>query len=711
MAKESLDPFFQPRSIAIVGASPGKGGFADHVLWNLRNYGVKVPVTAIHPRHTEVDGYPCRPSLSAMDYVPDLVIIGVRRESVAGLLAECVKLKVPAVTIVAVGFAEQHDEAGYALQAELDRIHAGSATRIIGPNTIGVGSFMFDVVSTATGNMPPSVPRGPIAVVSKSGGLATGIVNRGIKMGLGFSFTVALGNEMDVTFGEVLEYVGSRDEVKTVICYMESIRDLQGLRKAIASCNARGKPVIFLKGGATSAGSHAAASHTGRLTGDGAIWRGLAAQFGLVEAVSLDHALTTALIFSKHGPAVAKSVGGMGQGGGMTVLLADMFARGNLHAPTPSPETQAKMRAALTTVPPNNPFDTGGVYLGGDGTELPRALRALAEDPAIGAMIIMAIPTHRERTRVIIAAFIAATADLPKPVIVLSYDSDDSQAHDMLRKAGILVIAQPDTGIQSIKSWLEYESGAVTQPNKPRMIAADATRTQAVQAHLTQAIKAGDGAILEDDGKALLGRYGLRYPAERVVTDAPAAVRAAEALGYPVALKILSQAMLHRGIGKGVFLGLRTPDQVNDAFARLGGTDPAPRVLVQRMAEPGVEFLIGALRDPEFGLVMAIGLGGARAELMKDTLFCAPPVTRHDLRQMLDRWPVLNALLAHGDKIDTEALLDAALAVAQFLAEAGEAVAELDVNPVIVGPPGAGAVAVDALIILQSPGAGPGHAG
>ena len=183
-------------------------------------------------------------------------------------------------------------------------------------------------------------------------------------------------------------------------------------------------------------GSRAAASHTGKLTADGAIWRGLAAQFAIIDASSIDHALTTALIFTKHGQSPGTTIGGMGQGGGMTVLLADLCSRSGITAPVPSPATQAKMREALPTVTPSNPFDTGGVYLGGDGTELPRALRALAEEPSIGVMVIFAIPTHRDRTRVIIGAFVEATRNLPKPVIILSYDSDLSEAHRMMREIG-----------------------------------------------------------------------------------------------------------------------------------------------------------------------------------------------------------------------------------------------------------------------------------
>jgi acetate---CoA ligase (ADP-forming) len=714
MKKASIDPFFRPKSIAVVGASgEKKGSFADLVLWNLRNFGVSVPVMAIHPRHKSVGGFPCLPSLSSMSERPDLCIIGVRRQSVQPVLEECVRLGVPAVTIVATGFVEQHTDEGLMLQDGLARVHGSSdVTRIIGPNTIGVSSFATHTVSTATGNMPAIVPEGQVAIVSKSGGISTALLTRGIAMGLGFCYKVAVGNEMDVRFGEVLQYYADREEARIIICHMEGVSDLQDLRQGVEACISKGKPVIFIKGGVTSAGSRAAASHTGRLTGEGAIWRGIAAQLGVIEASSIDHALVTALLFSKFGPSHGKTVGGMGLGGGLTVILADMFSRGGLFAPIPSPDTQAKMREALPTVAPNNPFDTGGVYLGGDGTELPRALRALAEDAAIGAIVILATATQRDRTDVIIPAIISATSNLPKPVVILSYDVPGCRAHSMLRDAGLLVIEAPDTGIHAVKTWLEYafpDTSTREAVDSVRGTAADSLKVRSsiaatAIARLNQSMAAGDAAILEDVGKELLGLYGVGYPPERSVADKGAAVSAAEELGFPVALKLLSQKMLHRGIGTGVFLNLRNAVDVDSACHNLEATSsklPDARLLVQKMANQGAEFLIGAVRDPEFGLVMAIGTGGSDVESRKDTQFCALPVTDSELRRLLSGASALRG--AGLENYDFEALLAAASGIARFLQDAGDYIDELDVNPMIVGKLGEGAVAVDALLILRSP--------
>jgi acyl-CoA synthetase (NDP forming) len=699
MTKATLDPFFKPKSIAVVGASGSNAGFGDTVLWNLRNFGATAKITAIHPRHSEVNGIPCVPSLSDMPERPDLCIICVRRQLAAPLLEECVRLGVPAVTIVATGFAETHEEEGIALQAALDAAHKGaSATRVIGPNTIGVSSFVTHTVSTATGNMPGVVPAGPVAIVSKSGGISSALLARGISLGLGFCYKVAIGNEMDVSFGEVLAYMAERDEARIVVCYMEGVRDLDDLRRGIAACNARGKPVIFIKGGATSAGSRAAASHTGKLTGDNAIWRGIAAQFGVIEAVSIDHALTTAALFAKHGVARGKTVGGMGQGGGLTVMLADMFARAGLVAPVPSAATQQIMREALVTVTPNNPFDTGGVYLSGDGTELPRALRALSEEPGIGAMIILETATQRERTKAIIPAIISATANLSKPVVILSYDNPGSAAHQLLHDANLLVFGNPDTGIQAIKTWLEYTP---LEPAAEREGPRDAVRAQAVQARLRAAGANAARAVLEDAGKAALADYGVAAPAECAVESVEAAVAAADRIGYPVAMKILSPNMLHRHVGKGVLLGINDAAGVRAAYARLGEAAIADaRVLVQKMAGCGTEFLVGAVRDPELGLALAIGGGGANVESRKDTVFCTLPVTRAELRRLLVRLPELQGEQA--GRVDLDALIETAAGIASFLEDAGAIIDELDVNPVIVGAPGEGAVAVDALIILSA---------
>jgi len=702
MKKTGLDAFFAPRRIAVVGATGGAAGFGDTVLWNLRNFGATAAVAVVHPRHTEVHGHPCYPSLSAIPERPDLVVIAVRRQLVAPVLEECVRLGVPAVTIVATGFAETHEEEGMALQAALDAAHAVAGdpgkTRIIGPNTIGVSSFATHTVSTATGNMPGVVPTGPVAIVSKSGGISSALLARGIALGLGFCYKVAIGNEMDVSFGEVLEYVAARDEARLVLAYMEGVRDLADLRRGIAACTARGKPVIFIKGGATSAGSRAAASHTGKLTGDNAVWRGIAAQFGVVEAASIDHALTIALLFAKHGVAKGRTVGGMGQGGGLTVMLADMFARAGLVAPVPSPETQRIMREALVTVTPNNPFDTGGVYLSGDGTELPRALRALSEEPGIGAMVILETATQRERTKVIIPAILSAVGKLDKPVVILSYDNRDSVAHQLIHEADMLVIDSPDTGIQAVKSWLEYTPPEVFDANT--VARSDATLADRTRAALRAAGANPARAVLEDAGKTILAAYGVACPAERVVASAAEAAAAADALGYPVAMKILSPFMLHRHVGKGVLLGIADAAAARSAYDRLCAVGiPEARILVQKMAAPGAEFLIGAVRDPELGLALAIGGGGAEVESRKDTLFCTLPVTEAELRRLLLRLPEFKE--GGEQTLDIDALVRTASGIARFLEDAGADIDELDVNPVIVGASGQGAVAVDALMIVR----------
>lgn len=704
----SLDPFFAPKSVAVVGASPGKSGFANLALRNLRNHGASLTITAIHPGYTEVDGFPCRPSLASIEQRPDLCIIGVRADRVAEVLEECVREKIPAVTIIASGFAEMANDDGRALQARLDAIRKQSNTRIAGPNTIGIGNFLTGAVGIASANIPAVVPKGATAIVTQSGGVGYTLMLRGISKGLGFSHLVTLGNEIDVSLPEVIAYLGSQDTVRVVICYAEAIRGVRLLRDAIDVCSARSKPVLFLKGGLTSAGMAATASHTGAIAGDGSIWRSVIGQLGAIHAHSIDHALATAQIFSRHGWISGRNLGGFGVSGGLTVLFTDMLARAGLDLPRLSPATEAIIHDSLSDVTPNNPMDMGGQVLSSGGKALATALHAIADDPRIDALAFCVSPLLEEREKVINGAIVRAAQGLRKPLVILSYAGYD--AGSVLSQGGLLVIDPPEAGVDAIKSWVNFKPQQHPPPGRPgqppQAPPADRRRGEHAREALARQVKPGAKVLLEDDAKRLLQAYGIEYPDERIATDERSAILCATQIGYPVALKLLSTGMLHRGVGEGVLLHLEDEDAVSEGYRKLAATAARladARILVQRMSAPGREFLIGAVRDRELGLALALGMGGAGVEQRSDALFCLPPVTQETIHRMLDAWPPYIALRDKGRLIDEDALVDAICGVSHFLDECGDYVEELDVNPVIVGAPGAGAVAVDALLVLRAP--------
>ena len=686
----------------MVGASPGKSAYPNLVLRNLRAHNFAGKVVVVHPRHGEVDGYAAVPTISAVEPRPDLCIIAVRAELVPDLLRECVARGVPAVTVIAAGFAEQNTPEGRALQAELVRILGDGATRLVGPNCLGVASFATRCVGIASGNIPGQVPAGRTAIVSQSGGVSLAIMLRGLGQGLGLNHLVSVGNEIDVSAAEWITALAERDDVRAILCYLEGIRDVGQFRSAVEACNARGKPVVILRGGATLKGKAAAASHTGALSGDGAVWQSFLAQTGAIGARSIDHAIAVLRLFQTFGRAGGRAVGGFGGGGGLTVLFTDLLSSAGIDTPALAPRTQEVVRRALPDVTPHNPMEMGGLFLSGDGTALEEALTALAGDPQIDALALCVPPYLEERDRQINGAIVRATANLAKPTVIISYAPPASPS--VLKDAGRFILEPPEAGVLGLKSWLDYQPASVAaEPRSPA-----ATRTGDAGSFLGDLAARGETTVLEDAAKSLLRRYGMDCPDEQVVADGEAAAAVAERLGYPVALKILAPDMLHRGIGKGVLLNLPDRARLLDGFATLQRSAQGlrdARILVQAMAQPGMELLLGAVRDPELGLALAVAMGGVDVEAKREVMFCIPPISHDALRQLLDGWaPLREARKRHGE-IDVDALLTQIVRFAALLDDARDVIDEADVNPVIVGRPGEGAVAVDALFLLR-PAAG-----
>jgi len=699
-----LKAFFEPRSIAVFGASTEKTLFANLTLRNLRNHQCSVPVHVIHPGAREIDGIPCLTSMRELSEPPDLCIIGVRADRVADIIRECVDLGVPAASIVAAGFAEVGTAEGAALQETVNALRTGSSLRIIGPNTLGVASFATHAVSISSGNIPAHVPSGPVAIVAQSGGVALSIMLRGIVKGLGFSHLVAVGNESDVSLAETVEFLGKRADVGIVLCYVEGVRDMDRLRRAIEICAALGKPVVLLKGGQTRAGQRATASHTGALAGSGPVWRSVMTQLGAINAESIDHMLALGAIFSRHGKTNATRLGAFCVGGGLTVLFTDMLDKAGIITPALSPATVETIKTALPDITPNNPCDMGGLYLSGDGSVLNTALRAMADDPDIDALAIGYCPVITEREQVIGGAIARSVAGLSKPVTILSYEArPDSEAHRWFRDAGLTVIDEPDAGVLALKSWLEFKPELTDVSNAAGTAPRDTKRRAQTRAWAASRVEQNQMVVLEDDAKRVLRQYGLSAPPEQVVDNVTDAVQAAAAIGYPLVLKVLSTGMTHRGVGRGVVLNLGDEAQLRAAFQNMQEHVTElqdARYLVQRMAGRGNEFLIGAFRDSDVGLVIAISEGGGQAESSQHAMFCILPCNRDVLARRLANWPVVTR---SRDPVALEALLDAVMAVAAFLEDADDFVSELDVNPVIVPATGAPAVAVDGLLFLRNP--------
>jgi acetate---CoA ligase (ADP-forming) len=700
----SLTPFFSPKRIAVVGASQGKSAFANHALTNLRNHGFPGQVTAINPRYEHIDGYPCLPSLSAMAEPPDLCVIAVRASLVPGLIAEAIKLGVPAATIVSSGFGERPDAESHALQAELDAVRADGRIRIIGPNGMGVAAFATRAVSIASANIPPQVPLGPVAIVAQSGGVAITLQLNSIWQGVGLSHLVTLGNECDVGLAEVIAHLAFDPDTSVIICYIEAIRAIEDLRRAIAACCENGKTIIVLKGGTTAAGQKAAASHTGAIAGNGAAWRGVAPTMGVVNSSSLEHAILTAHLFARYGKVKGNNLGAAATGGGLAVLLTDLLDELKLSAPPFTADTRRAIEQALPDVSANNPLDMGARFLSGDGSALARALKAIDTDPNVDNIVLLLNPMLDIRAVAFADAIRDGLSNVHKPVIVLSSDPRlDSRMHGGLRTAGFPVLYPANVGVAALNSWVLH------RPPERHLVATRVHASEArrlAQREIEQRVAADENVILEFDAKRLLSAWDLSCPNEAIVAEEDEAVATATRIGFPVALKILSREMIHRGIGNGVLLSLKDEVELRDGYRRIARTAASladAKILLQQMVHPGHEILVGAVQDRELGTLVIVGKGGADAESADGAIFSLLPVNPGTLNKALVDSTFAKDIHRHSDTIDIDALVGLAVKVGEFLQDNEQRVAELDLNPVIVGRTGSGATVVDALLILDNP--------
>ena len=708
-ADDALRRLLEPRSIAIVGASPRAGHFGNQPFVNLRGFGFTGAVYGVNPSHTEVEGYPC---VAAVEELPDGVdhaVLVVRAAQAPALVARCGARGIPAVTVVASGFAEAGSEEGRALQARLLEAARSAGVRVCGPNTLGVANFRTGAVPFVSGNLPPEVHAGGVAIVSQSGGIGFTLLNRAWSRGVGTGYLVVAGNEVDVTIAELVAHLTRAEGVDVVLCYIEAVRDGPGLVKAAAAAWRVGVPVVMVKAGRSAAGQRAAATHTGALATSAVVFDGVMRQAGVLLAGGIDEAIGAAALVERFGPPAGDGFGVYGMGGGLSVVLADQFEAAGLRLPQPSKATRRSIREALPDVNPGNPLDSGGQFLTARGEPvLPGVRRRYAADPAFDALVVGCMPVRGSRERVYGEAIAAAATAAGKPCAALHYSApplSDGLAR-RLREAGIPVLDPPEAGVRALALWSRLArrratpaSGAAPRHGAAESVAAEVAGA-AVEA-LRHARAAGTTVVTEYEASRVLTALGVPFAASAVAGDADEAVRLAAAMQGPVVLKALSPQVTHRSKAGLVHLGVVGEARVRAAYqaisTRLAAIDGAvlDGVLVQELLPPGRELLVGLERDRQFGPVVVLGLGGGDAEALRRICVRIPPVDGGQVAGMLEE-------LGLPDLHDRRQRLAAVLnSVASLAALAGDAVESVDVNPLVVGADGS-IRAADALIVLRA---------
>lgn len=695
----SLRPLLEPGSIAIVGASPRPGSFGGNVLANLVHH-YRGGILPINPNYQQVSGLPCYPGLRDLPHRPDCVGIAVPAPQVEGVLRDAAAAGIPGAIVFSSGFAEIGTAEGAAMQARLTALAAETGLRIMGPNCTGI-------VATRSGaacNILPSVKHlplvpGGIALVGQSGALGY-VVFQAMHRGVGFSRLISTGNSCDVDIADLIAFLVEDEQTTAIACLFESVPSGPRLLAALEKAFRAGKPVIACKIGVTQAGGRAAMSHSGMLAGDAATYDAVFERTGVIQVDAFEGLLETAVFFSRAGRPRAAGVGILSGSGGSVVMAADKAEKHGIPMPQPTAPTVAALRERLPGFAAiANPADITAESIR-DEAMYAECVERFANDEGFASVAVLMPSAHGPAaiTRAEGMSALAARLDRPLALVWMNewYEGIGSAVYDA--STSLSVFRSLDRCMNAYRLWFHHDRLRqvleARAPCAPDPAAPDARRLLA--AHPPGA------SLTERESKALLALYGVPVVSDRLCASAEEAAAAAREIGFPVVAKVEAAAVQHKSDIGGVKLNLRDEAAVraaHDAIRAATAHEPSVTgVTIQRMVPPGVEMLVGARRDPQFGPLVVFGFGGTLVEVMGDVAVRLAPVSPAEVRLALEGLRMRRVLdgVRGNPPCDIDGFCAVVARVSQLIADVAE-IAEIDVNPVILGPKGG--IAVDALVV------------
>ncbi len=696
MPDTTLDIFFRPHGIAVIGASRDPQKLGHGVVRNLVEYGFSGPIYPINPHAADIYDRRAYPSVLEAPDPLDLAILVVPARHVPAELALCGQRGIRAAIVISGGFREVGPE-GAAREREVVRIARQYGMRLLGPNGIGAIDTHTPLNTTFVKGTPPP---GDIAFLSQSGAVCAAVIDWARGAGVGFSRLVSLGNQADVNEAEMLSAIGRDEETRVITAYIEGVSDGAAF-VAAASDVARRLPIIALKAGRGSGGAAAVASHTGALAGRAEAYDAAFRRAGVLRASTMEELFDWGRAMAWQPLPKGNRVAILTNSGGPGILAVDALEAAGMQLAPLTEETKAFMRKRVPAAASvSNPVD---ILAGPGPATYALCLDALLSDPTVDAVVAITAPQDWFAP-LSLAEVIAEFNGRGKPVLaVIMGLASISDATAVLHRRRIPNFAFPERVGSTLaamwrrKQWLDA-NGEPHQPHPP-----EGCDRLAARAALESA-PAG-GWLAPEALDALLEAYGIRVPGAGLAADADAATALAAQIGYPIALKLAAADVVHKSEIGGVALNLAGPEAVRVAFADLlararahGVPDTAIEgAFVQKMIPPGVDLIVGIVRDAQFGPLVMAGVGGTQVELLRDVAFELAPLTPQQAGALLDRTGAgrLLAGFRGAPPADRAAAMDAIVRLAQ-LAHDHPDVAEVEINPLMVMEAGAGAWAVDA---------------
>jgi len=696
-----LDNFFNPKSVAIVGASRQKGKVGYEILRSMLEAGYEGKIFPVNPQADTIEGLKCYPDLKSIGQTPDLVIIVVPAKAVSAVMQDCGAIGTKAVVIITAGFKEVGEE-GRKLEQQVVQIARQFGIRIIGPNCLGL-IVPSQKLNASFGGTLPAV--GSTGYMSQSGALLAAILDMANANGIGFSKLVSIGNKADVDEVDIIEAFADDPDTKVIAGYLENITNGNTFVR-IAEQISQKKPILLMKAGVTAAGAKAASSHTGSMAGSETAYEAVFERAGVIRCFSIKSQFDFAQGFAYQPLPGGPSVAVITNAGGAGIMAADAIEKLQLTFAKLTDETKTRLAEKL---PPaanfHNPIDVLGDALP-DRYEF--ALDVVLDDPNVNSVLILLTPQAMTDAEGTAQAIVKVLKKKPgKPVFACFLGATKvARGCDVLKKNQIPQYDSPEAAVLAIKVMVDYVRWKTRPKRVVKLFSVNRHKVETIiERHLRQGIR----QIGEAESKEILEAYGFVTPKDAIATTAEQAVNIAEQIGFPVVLKIWSPDIIHKSDVGGVRVGLDTPQEVMDAFDlmlfRIPKKMPGAKilgVLVQQMCSGGRELILGMNRDPHFGPLMMFGMGGIMVEVMQDVSFYLAPLTAEEAKQMLINTRTYKLLVgARGQKgVDIEAVAEALQRLSQLVTEFPE-IQEMDINPFMVGPSGTTPVAVDARIRVE----------
>ena len=688
---EPLVRMLEARSVAVVGASSRPGSFGERLMLELIEGGTTATIYPVNPRYREMFGHPCYPSVEHLPEPVDLAILGVANERLEEQLRMAVATGAGSAVVFASGYELPRDDAP-PLTERLARMARDAGMALCGGNCMGFVHVERRLRACGYYEPKDRLP-GPITFLTHSGGAFSAMLNN--RRAIEFNLVVSAGQELVTTVADYMRYALEQESTRVVALFLEAVRDPDGFTAALQLAARRDVPVIALKTGREERARDMVVAHSGALAGEDGAYEALFDAYGVMRVHSLDELADTITLFASGRRAGPGGLATLHDSGGERPLLIDAAGSVGIRFAEISETTRRRLEAHLEEdLPPVNPLDAWGT--GHDADVIYReCARALIEDPDTAGFAFVVDLTAAIDPRMLYTDLaLRVFPETDKPFAVLSNFAGgiDEAAARMLREAGVPVLEGTLSGLAAFRHLFAYRDFRARPPAQPEP-GPSPDVVERWRARLARA-----EPVTELEALELLAEFGIAAVPAREARSLEEAAAAADAIGYPVALKTAVRGVSHKSDVGGVKLDLNGPEPLADAYRdlaeRLG-----PDVLVAPMAPPGLELALGVVRDPQFGPLVMVAAGGLLVEVLRDRRFALPPVDRSGARALLDRLEIRPLMegVRGSPPVDLDAVAVAVARLAVLASALAEHLEALDINPLIAGPEGC--MAVDALVV------------